>query len=231
MDSTENKMTDEQKNLVVDNIPLVGHLIKNIFHKSPISPDYEDLFQEGCLGLCYAAKRFDPSRGLAFSTYAGTYIINTIRKYRRDSGAPHGIRLPRPVIDHLISLGQEQGSTYSELDLSNESQETREVRDILTGIVDSLDFTFDNDHEFIEIVKDNFEWYRLIELKETISSYLESLTSKDQDIMYEYIYDRLCSNKREFDQKSVARRYRVSQPAVSRILNKRIKELRDLLIG
>jgi RNA polymerase sigma-32 factor len=39
---------------------------------------YDDLVQEGMLGLVIAASRFDPTRGVAFSTYATYWIRATI---------------------------------------------------------------------------------------------------------------------------------------------------------
>jgi RNA polymerase sigma-32 factor len=36
--------------------------------------DWRDLFQEGCIGLLHAIRRFDPSRGVRLSTYAAHWI-------------------------------------------------------------------------------------------------------------------------------------------------------------
>ena len=44
----------------------------------------EDIEQEGMLGLVLAARRFDPSRGLKFSTFAHWYIVGLIKHFVRD---------------------------------------------------------------------------------------------------------------------------------------------------
>lgn len=49
--------------------------------------EYDDLFGAGCLGLCKAAKGFDPGRGLCFSTYAVPVILGEIRRLFRDGGS------------------------------------------------------------------------------------------------------------------------------------------------
>jgi RNA polymerase sigma-32 factor len=44
----------------------------------------QDMVQEGNVGLCYAIKKFDPERGIKFSTYAATWIRQYISKYVMD---------------------------------------------------------------------------------------------------------------------------------------------------
>lgn len=48
--------------------------------------EYDDLFQAGCMGLVKAAGRFEPERGLCFSTYAVPVILGEIRRLFRDGG-------------------------------------------------------------------------------------------------------------------------------------------------
>ena len=52
--------------------------------------DYEDLLQEGCIGLMTAIERFELNRGLKFSTYATWWIrqaiLRAINKYGRKTG-------------------------------------------------------------------------------------------------------------------------------------------------
>lgn len=52
---------------------LVWHIVNRY------RPGDEDLFQVGCIGLWKAAQRYDPSRGVKFSSYAGRWIENTVR--------------------------------------------------------------------------------------------------------------------------------------------------------
>jgi RNA polymerase primary sigma factor len=66
--------------LVSANIGLVHAVVKSqykSFHKAA-GLSYEELIQEGSLGLLRAAELFDPSRGLRFSTYATIWIKGTL---------------------------------------------------------------------------------------------------------------------------------------------------------
>lgn len=70
-------MTEDQTRLVEENTNLVWEIVHRYF-KPTRSQTKEDLFQAGCIGLIGAAKRFDPSKGCEFSTYAHKGIRNSI---------------------------------------------------------------------------------------------------------------------------------------------------------
>jgi RNA polymerase sigma factor (sigma-70 family) len=62
--------------LVNNNIGLVHYFIKPYINKNP-SLTYDqkkDLYQEGYLGMCHAAKKFNESRGFKFTTYSSYWI-------------------------------------------------------------------------------------------------------------------------------------------------------------
>ena len=62
--------------LVNNNIGLVHYFTKPYIIKNP-SLTYDqkkDLYQEGYLGMCHAAKKFNESRGFKFTTYSSFWI-------------------------------------------------------------------------------------------------------------------------------------------------------------
>ena len=75
------------------NLPLV-HKLANRFRGRGV--EYEELYAAGCVGLVKAVDRFEPERGLCFSTYAVPMVIGEIRRYLRDNNA---IRVSRSMRD------------------------------------------------------------------------------------------------------------------------------------
>lgn len=75
--------------LVLHNLPLVLS-VAGRFRNSEL--DYEDLIQEGILGLIKAADRYDPKRGTRFGTLAVWWIRQAIGRAIANTG--RAVRLP-----------------------------------------------------------------------------------------------------------------------------------------
>ena len=69
--------------LIMDNKRLVGLFISLIAkrNRAITQKHYEDLQQEGLIGLSKAIDHFDPSRGVRFSTYAGHWVMQALTSY------------------------------------------------------------------------------------------------------------------------------------------------------
>ncbi len=71
--------------LVQKHLPFVHFILKKYY--PPTGFDYDDLYQVGCIGLFRAAKKFDPSLGFKFTTYAAHWIENELKKAIRAQNA------------------------------------------------------------------------------------------------------------------------------------------------
>ncbi|WP_398326474.1 sigma-70 family RNA polymerase sigma factor [Vulcanococcus sp.] len=80
------RSTANRNALIHANLPLVWRVARQESQRSGHS--FDDLSQEGCLGLIKAVERFDPSRGLSLSTAAVPWIRGAIRHYLRDRSHP-----------------------------------------------------------------------------------------------------------------------------------------------
>ena len=72
-------------NLMRRNEGLIHHILRRQFRGDAL---YDDLVQEGRIGLWKAILRFDPHRGAAFSTYAGVAIQRHIWKAAKPARTP-----------------------------------------------------------------------------------------------------------------------------------------------
>jgi RNA polymerase sigma factor FliA len=72
------QLTAEQDELIVEHLPNIRFIARRIHEGLPEHVLIDDLFSAGVVGLMDAAKRFDPSKGVKFSTFAQLRIRGAI---------------------------------------------------------------------------------------------------------------------------------------------------------
>lgn len=95
----QNTLTDDTQRLILENFGLVHSSARRFRGRGA---EYDDLCQIGAIGLIKAAKRFDKSRGLCFSTYAVPLIMGEIRRFLRDDGI---IKVSRKLKENAVHAG------------------------------------------------------------------------------------------------------------------------------
>jgi RNA polymerase sigma-32 factor len=94
-----------EQRLVTSNLRLV---VKLALQYSRFQPNLLDLIQEGNVGLVRAVKKFDPTRGTRFSTYASFWIRAYILKYVMDDKSLVKIGTKDSQRKLFFSLGKEK---------------------------------------------------------------------------------------------------------------------------
>ncbi len=191
----------------------------------------EDLIQVALLGLLKAVERFDPSRGLEFSTFATPTIVGELKRHFRDKG--WAVRVPRRVQELHLRLGsvvsilsQELGRspTIGEIAQSAAVSEEEVLEAIEAGHAyrfTSLDAPSGNDDEMSLSTELGAEDQGLIdsEHRVTLSPLIAQFPPRERMILHLRFFEGLT-------QSEIAARLGISQMHVSRLLARALAQLR-----
>jgi RNA polymerase sigma-B factor len=96
--------------LVTAHLGLAQHLARRFANRGePV----DDLVQVASIGLMKSVDRFDPDRGVEFSTFAARTILGELKRHFRDKG--WAVRAPRRIQELYLELGHATGELAQKL--------------------------------------------------------------------------------------------------------------------
>ncbi|MFE0461588.1 SigB/SigF/SigG family RNA polymerase sigma factor [Kitasatospora sp. NPDC058965] len=98
--------------LVELNMSLVHYALRRFEHRA--RENREDLVQVGAVGLIKAIDRFEPERGLEFTTFAIPTVLGEIRRHFRDT--TWAVHVPRRLQELRLTLAKAQDALSQRLD-------------------------------------------------------------------------------------------------------------------
>jgi RNA polymerase primary sigma factor len=181
--------------LVEANMRLVINVAR-AYHSSLIP--FEDLVQEGAIGLITAAERFDPSKGFRFSTYATHWIRQAITRAIDNKSKP--IRLPAHVSETLRKIERARTLWMRETGEDPTPEQLAEYLNVparkITSLLNagqepvSLDMLVGSEENttlasllFDENAIDPQDMVLTAEKRKVLMSLLDTLTPREQEIM------------------------------------------------
>jgi RNA polymerase sigma-B factor len=99
--------------LVSRHLPLVHFLVRRFRGRGE---PLDDLVQVATIGLIKAVDRFDPDRGIEFSTYATPTVVGEVKRHFRDRG--WAIRVPRRLQENILAVSRVSAELFGRLSRS-----------------------------------------------------------------------------------------------------------------
>ncbi|WP_411071969.1 RNA polymerase sigma factor SigF [Streptomyces sp. cmx-4-25] len=218
--------------LVRMHLPLVEHLARRFRNRGE---PLDDLTQVATIGLIKSVDRFDPERGVEFSTYATPTVVGEIKRHFRDKG--WAVRVPRRLQELRLSLttataelSQQHGRSPTVHELAERLGISEE--EVLEGLESanaystlSLDVpdTDDESPAVADTLGSEDEALEGVEYRESLKPLLEGLPPREKRILLLRFFGNMT-------QSQIAQEVGISQMHVSRLLARTLAQLREKLL-
>jgi RNA polymerase sigma-B factor len=195
----------------------------------------DDLTQTASLGLLNAIDRFDPERGVPFSTYAAATIVGELKRHFRDRG--WALRVPRNVQETAILVNRTVAAMWQDLGRAPTVAEIASAADIGEDDVlqaldalqayttDSLDApTGDATSTAAESIGSEDRRFEVSEEWLSLAPALRDLSERERKILYLRFFEGRT-------QTEIADELGISQMHVSRLVSQSLEKLREKAAG
>ena len=218
--------------LVRMHLPLVEHLARRgCGSGGPL----DDLTQVATIGLIKSVDRFDPERGVEFSTYATPTVVGEIKRHFRDKG--WAVRVPRRLQELRLALTTataELSLLHGRSPTVHELAERLAIseEEVLEGLDSANSYSTlsldvpDTDDE-APVVADTLgaedKGLEEVEYRESLKPLLEGLPPREKRILLLRFFANM-------SQAQIAQEVGISQMHVSRLLARTLAQLREKLL-
>jgi RNA polymerase sigma-B factor len=232
LDAGSPEYAELRNQLVRMHLPLVEHLARRFRNRGE---PLDDLTQVATIGLIKSVDRFDPDRGVEFSTYATPTVVGEIKRHFRDKG--WAVRVPRRLQELRLSLttataelSQLHGRSPTVHELAEKLAISEE--EVLEGLESanaystlSLDVpdTDDESPAVADTLGAEDEALEGVEYRESLKPLLEDLPPREKRILLLRFFGNMT-------QSQIAQEVGISQMHVSRLLARTLAQLREKLL-
>lgn len=220
-----------RETLIAMHSPLAMYLARRFDHRGATD---EDLQQVAAIGLMKAVDRFDPHRGLQFSTFATPTIVGELRRHLRDTGwavrVPRGIKETRAkVLRAIDELHGTLGRSATPSEIADhlgvpvaDVTEALEAADAYSSMpIDSMGSAAGRESRpLAETLGDVDAALNRIDEREALRPLIAALDERERKILMLRFFG-------EMSQSEIADEVGISQMHVSRLLARTLAELRE----
>ena len=221
---------DARNELVMSHLNLVRFLASKFKNRGE---PLDDLVQVGTIGLIKAIDRFDPERGLEFTTYATPTILGEIKRHFRDKG--WSVRVPRRLQELSSKVNQATDELTKELQRTPSTEEVASklgvtVEEVLEAMESSSAYSSvpleagGSDDDDAPAVIDHYasvdQDLAASDDRMVVEDTIKEFSPREQEVIRMRFNDNLT-------QVEIAKRLGVSQVQVSRLLRRTLKKLQE----
>lgn len=231
LDAGDPSWHETRERLVTLHLPLAEHLARRFAGRGE---PYEDLLQVASIGLIKAIDRYNPERGVEFSTFATPTILGEIKRWFRDKG--WAIRVPRRLQELRMSISSTAADLTQSLGRSPTVSELAESMGVDEDtIVDALESASayttlsldapepgDGEHSALDFIGTEDSAIAGVENREALACMLLTLPERERRIVVLRFF-------RGMTQSQIADEVGISQMHVSRLLSRSLARLRETM--
>lgn len=222
---------EAREQLVMSHLNLVRFLANKFKNRGE---PLDDLVQVGYLGLLKAIDRFDPDRGLEFTTYATPTILGEIKRHFRDKG--WSVRVPRRLQELSAKVNQATDTLTTQFQRSPTIQE---IADYLDASVDEVLEAMESSSAYSSVPLEGTGSSKNDDAPSVIDRYGSEdneLAFTDDRLVIEEALKGFSPREREvielrflkgMTQIEIAEQLGISQVQVSRLLRRTLKKIQD----
>ena len=222
---------DAREKLVMSHLNLVRFLANKFKNRGE---PLDDLVQVGYLGLLKAIDRFDPSRGLEFTTFATPTIMGEIKRHFRDKG--WSVRVPRRLQELSAKVNQATDTLTTKL---QRSPTIAEIAEYLDATVDEVLEAMESSSAYSSVPLEAPSGADTDDAPSVIDRYAtedNELAFTDDRLIIEEALAGFSPREREvielrflkgMTQIEIAEKLGISQVQVSRLLRRTLKKIQD----
>ena len=209
---------DAREQLVMSHMNLVRFLANKFKNRGE---PLDDLMQVGYLGLLKAIDRFDPERGLEFTTFATPTILGEIKRHFRDKG--WSVRVPRRLQELSAKVNQATDKLTNEL---QRSPKVEEIAEYLGVTVDEVLEAMESSSAYTSVpieapgASDSDDAPSILDRYADDDNELDSLADRERKV----IELRFVKGMTQIE---IAKKLGISQVQVSRLLRRTLKKIQD----
>lgn len=222
---------EAREQLVMSHLNLVRFLANKFKNRGE---PLDDLVQVGYLGLIKAIDRFDPSRGLEFTTFATPTIMGEIKRHFRDKG--WSVRVPRRLQELSAKVNQTTDALTTEL---QRSPSIAEVAAYLDATPDEVLEAMESSSAYSSVPLEAPSGAEADDTPSVLDRYAtedSDLAFTDDRLVIEEALEGFSPREREvidlrflkgMTQIEIAEQLGISQVQVSRLLRRTLKKIQD----